>query len=267
MRVGLIGCGAIGSLIARALPGLGFQLRAVFDLDRQRARRLLAEATAAEIADDIDEFLQRRVDLVVEAASHKAVRDYGERVLEVADLMIMSTAAFAVYPGLHRRLEERARELGRKIYLPSGAIVGLDGVKAAKGQIEEVVLTTTKSPASIEQTEYLTQKGIILDELRERTVLFSGPASEGAKLFPKNLNVLSTLALAGLGLERTEVRLVADPRAEHNTHELTVKGEFGEFTTRAVNLPSAENPRTSYLAALSAIAVLRRIKEPFQIGT
>jgi len=267
MKVGLIGCGAIGSLIARALPGLGIKLVVAFDIDKERARRLLAEPTDTEIAGDIDEFLHKRVDLVVEAASAQAVRDYGERVIEVSDLMLMSTAAFAIYPELHRLLEERARKFRRRIYLPSGAIVGLDGVKAAQGLIEQVTLTTTKNPAAIEQVEYLTERGIILKDLRESEVLFSGPASEGAKLFPKNLNVLSTLALCGLGMEGTTVKLVADPQVDHNIHELTVKGEFGRFTTKTVNLPSEENPRTSQLAALSAIATLKKIKEPFQIGT
>lgn len=268
MKLGLIGCGAIGRTIAGSLDGLDIELAVIFDIKREQAERLWAKLSRKpKIAGDFKDFLDERVDLVVEAASYEAVKDYSEEILDSADLMIMSTSAFAIYPGLYDLLREKALKHKRKIYLPSGAIVGLDGVKSAAGEIAEVVLTTTKNPCSIEQTEYLTKKGISLKDLQGRKVLFQGPAREGAGYFPRNLNVLSTLSYCGIGLQRTVVRLIADPGIRNNTHEMAVKGRFGEFTTKAINLPAKDNPKTSRLAGLSAVATLKRILEPFQIGT
>ena len=109
--------------------------------------------------------------------------------------------------------------------------------------------------------------GIKLETIEKETLLFEGTASEAVKAFPANVNVAATISLAGIGFERTKVRVIADPTLSRNVHEITVEGEFGKLSTRVENLPSPENPKTSYLAALSAISTLKKILSPVQIGT
>ena len=272
-KIGLIGCGAIGRALAMEIAGeRRCELVAVFDVDKGAAGKLGKSLHGSiAIAESFDEFIgYYGMDLVIEAASADVISEHGRTILERSDLMVMSAAAFLIYPGLYEALREEAMRHDRKIYVPSGALVGLDGVKsaAADGTITEVLLTTTKHPRGIEQTEWLTGRGIDLGAMKERTVIFEGPAAEAARLFPKNLNVAATLALAGIGADnKTRVRLVADPGAGRNTHKLIVKGGFGEFETVTRNVPSPANPRTSYLAALSAIATLRAVIDQVRVGT
>jgi len=167
----------------------------------------------------------------------------------------MSVGALAD-EGLFNELLEILNKTGRRIYIPSGAIAGLDGVKAAKTKgIESVELTTRKPP---------TELGTTTDK---ETVLYEGPAREGIKKFPKNVNVAATLSLAGVGFDRTKLRIIADPRVDKNIHEIRVKGIFGGFNIKMENLPSPNNPKTSYLAAMSAIATLKGITGAVRLGT
>jgi aspartate dehydrogenase len=192
---------------------------------------------------------------VVEAASQEAVKEHAEKLLERGyNLMIMSVGAL-VDEGLFHRLKKAAEKSGVKIILPSGAIAGLDGLRsAAVGKIREVTLTTTKPPKGFDM------------ELAEAKVLYTGDAAEAVRKFPKNVNVAATLSLAGIGFEKTKVKLVADPGVAENRHEISVKGEFGEMDVRVSNLPSPSNPRTSYLAAMSAVAAIRKFKDSVVIG-
>ena len=161
-----------------------------------------------------------------------------------------------------------AKKNGRKIYVPSGAIVGLDNIKSASLEsISEVTLTTRKPPKSLEGAPYIKQKGINLSLLKEPCVLYEGSAKEAVEFFPQNINVAASLSLASIGPERTRVRIIADPNIENIIHEIHVKGEFGEIYTKTINKPSPSNPKTSYIAALSAIATLRKISGNIIIGT
>lgn len=269
LRIGLIGCGAIGNVLARAVDKAeGFRLVAIYDQKSEKAQELQRRLQRKpKIARSFKEFLAEKKDLTVEAAAYPAVAEYGKKILEGSDLMIMSTAAFVIYPNLYSQLKETAAKAGRKIYLPSGAIAGVDGIKSAVGKIDKVILTSTKNPKSIQQTDYLAEKGIILENLKTRTVIFEGSAKEAAHYFPENLNVASTLSLAGVGAEKTKVVFVADPDVAENRHEIKASGAFGEFRAQTKNVPSPDNPRTSFLAALSAAATLYEIAEPFQVGT
>jgi len=194
--------------------------------------------------------------LVVEAASQEAVREYAIRILSSGKhLMIMSVGALAD-DALFREMKKIAREKNLRIYIPSGAIVGLDGINAAKLiQIDSVEITTRKNPETL---------GV---NVKEETVLYDGPAIEGVKRFPKSVNAAATLGLAGIGLERTKLRVIADPGVDKNIHEVRVNGDFGEFKTITKNVPSPQNPKTSWLAALSAIATLEKICNVVQFGT
>ena len=161
-----------------------------------------------------------------------------------------------------------AYNAGRKVYIPSGAIAGLDGLKsAAVDRVDEVTLTTRKPPKGLKDISYIEQSGINIDALSKPKTVYEGSAIEACKLFLANVNVAAALSLAGIGSQKTKVRIVADPTIRRNIHEIRVKGKFGEFTVRIENVPFAKNPKTSYLAALSAVATLRKVTQHMLIGT
>ena len=259
MNVAIIGCGNIGGTIAEAIDKEDdLTLVALFDIDLERAQALgkrlkIRPRVFARVAGLLE---RRDIDIVVEAASQEAVRHYGASILSSGkELMVMSVGAF-IDDVLFERMKGIAEEKGLRIYIPSGAVLGVDGLKSASmAEIGSVTLITRKNPKRL---------GVDVDR---ETVLYDGPAREGVREYPKNVNVAATLSLAGVGLDKTNLRIIADPAVDKNIHELRVKGAFGEFNVRVENLPSPENPKTSYLAALSAIATLKKISEAVQIGT
>jgi aspartate dehydrogenase len=273
LGVGLIGCGTIGSVLAHAInegEAGNTRLIIVYDLVLQKSRNLVSElSTKPKIAGNFAEFAScKDVRLVVEAASQDAVRQYTSKVLQAGkDLMIMSVGAL-VDSKLTNDIRTLADSAGRKVYIPSGAIAGLDGLKsAAIDRIDEVILTTRKPPKGLKGVSYLEQRGINIDALGKPKTVYEGLALEACKLFPANVNVAAALSLAGIGPQKTKVRIVADPTIRRNIHEIRVKGKFGEFTVHIENVPSAKNPKTSYLAALSAVATLRKVTQHMLIGT
>ena len=166
------------------------------------------------------------------------------------------------------RVFELARTHRCCLYLPSGGVVGIDGLKAARiGKIHRAMITTRKPPQGFEDAPYVIKHGIKLKNLKEEKVLFEGNAIAAVKGFPKNINVSATLSLAGIGAKKTKVRIIATPHMLVNVHEIYVVGDFGSFYTRTENFPSEQNPRTSRLAMLSAIATLERILKNVKIGT
>ena len=271
--VGLIGCGSIGTVIAKAIDGgkAGeLELVAVYDIVREHAERLVKSLSKKPvIAETSSDLIKRRdINLIVEAASQDAVREYAVKALrEGKDLMVMSTGAL-LDENLYQEVLNVAKRTGRKVYVPSGAVVGLDNVKsAALEEIESVTLTTRKPPVSFEGAPFIKERGVDLTSIREPKVLYEGPAREAVKLFPRNVNVAASLSLAGVGADRTWVKIIADPNVKGITHEVRVKGAFGELMTKTVNRPFPDNPKTSYIAALSAIATLKKVSENIDIGT
>ncbi len=273
MKIALIGCGVIGAVLAKAI-GAGevgdAELGVVYDIDPKRARALVEQLDSKpRIAKDVAEICaDKNVDLVVEAASQGAVKEYALDVLKAGkDLMVMSVGAFSDAE-LFEGVREAARKTGSKLYVPSGAILGIDGIKAAmRAGIDEVVLTTRKPPAALAKTDYVREQKLDLSELRVPRIVFEGTAKDAVKAFPSSVNVAATLSLVGIGLEKTKVRVVADPSVSRNVHVIRVRGKAGEFVTEAHNVPSPDNPRTSYLAALSALRALRNLTEAVVIGT
>ena len=215
----------------------------------------------------IEELLQN-VDLLIESASQSAVRFIVPRALEAGcDVMVLSVGALAD-EALREKIFKLAQQNNRKLYFPSGAAVGIDGINsAASGEISCVTLTTRKPPSGLAGAPFIKCKGIELEKIEKETLIFEGTASEAVEAFPANVNVAATISLAGIGFERTKVKIIADPAASRNVHEITVEGEFGKFFTKVENLPSPDNPKTSYLAALSAISTLKKILNPVKIGT
>ncbi len=269
LKVGVIGCGAIGTEICRAMDrGLvKAQLSAIYDRSNENCERLLASLGKKPAILPPDEMISK-ADIIVECASAQAVREFGVNILESGkDLMVLSAGAFRDSE-LLKMLTEAASAHNCRIYIPSGAISGIDGLKsAAVAGINKVSLTTTKSPKGLKGAPFIEQNNIDLDSFREKTLLFEGRADEAIAAFPANVNVAVSLSLAGIGIKKTHVRIFVDPRAERNIHEVSVEGDFGKFTCRVENIPSPGNPKTSYLAALSAIATLKKITEPLQVGT
>jgi aspartate dehydrogenase len=267
IKVGLIGCGSIGSVLAKYINSdKNFRLLYVLDVERRKCRDVLKKIkskprivkTVSEMAD---------ADLIIEAASQECVKDYGLKILDHSDLMVMSVGAFSDTDSFEK-MKRKAEENGRHVYIPSGAIPGLDGIKAAgMAELEKVTLTTRKPPKSLEGAPWVVEKDISLKSIRKPMVIFEGRAKEAARWFPKSVNVSIALSLAGIGVEKTKVRVMADPFTDRNVHEIEAEGKFGNMTLRTENFPSPGNRKTSYLAALSAIATLKKLSENIQIGT
>jgi aspartate dehydrogenase len=204
---------------------------------------------------------------VLEAASQEAVRKLIPKALKAKkDVMIMSTGALADEKLFHE-IRELAEKNNLKVYLPSGAITGLDGIKSAGDEIESVMIKTTKPPKSLEGAPFFEKHPMNLNEIKKPTVIYEGNAEEAVKLFPSNINVAASLSLAGIGPKKTKVQIVADPNIKSNIHEIIAEGKFGVLKSRVENVPSPDNPKTSYLAALSAVATLKKIGEAIQVGT
>ncbi len=260
MRVGIVGCGAIGTIVAEgldALPDIDAVL--LFDVLPQAAEQAATGRRKARRCGTLDELLGA-AELVVEATSVAAAKEVVPRALEAGrDVLLLSVGALAD-DAVRGRLLTLARSKGRRIYLASGAIAGVDGVAAAAGgALRRVTLVTTKPPQAFAGSPHVAGAGIDLAHLPGPTVLFEGSARDAIARFPANVNVAATLALAGTGVDSTRVRIVADPAAKENRHEIEAEGDFGSFRVEMRNLPSPQHARTSRLAALSAIASVRKI--------
>ena len=165
-------------------------------------------------------------------------------------------------------ISDACKEFKKTVYLPSGAISGLDALKSVKHELESVTITTIKHPNSLKGAKFFETSNVDLDNISEVTTIFEGSASEAVRLFPKNVNVSALLSLAGIGSHETIVKVVVDPSTDKNTHHIESKGTFGKITTTVENIPDATNPKTSRLAVLSAIEMLRSIcTNEIKIGT
>lgn len=256
-KIGIAGLGAMGSTVARALVnGInGLTLRAAAE----------KSAPPPGLVAPIVDFrtLARECDIIVECLPAAAVPALADEVFRAGKtLIVITSAALLIYPEIldhHRRSQSR-------IIVPSGAICGLDGVRAlAQTGIIRSRIASTKRPAGFAGAPFVVEKKIALEEIKEKKLLFSGNALEAAKAFPANVNVAATLSLAGSGPEKTEVEIWADPAASGNSHEITVEGKFSRIYARTDNMPDSSNPKTSLLAAQSIIAVLKATQEPLVV--
>ena len=263
-RIGIIGCGAIGTSIAHAIDDgeLNATLAGVCDIDESAAAKLAASlgCKPAVLASDA---LVPACDLVVEAAQVSAVAPIVELCLEHGvDLLCMSVG------GLTEDHFARFENSPAVLYMPSGAVAGLDGVLASNLEhIETITLTTRKPPAGLKDAPYIIENNINLDGLTEELVVFEGSPRDAIKHFPKNINVSTTLYNAAGVNGRFRVRIVADPNTKNNTHELQLHGALGSINVTVENVPSPVNPKTSALAYYSAIATIRKILSHVKIGT
>ena len=271
MRILIIGSGSIGSVLAKAVHDMPEVDRIyVTDQSKDYAVHLIESLEKAEYVDNVNGNLSRvlgEIDLAVEAASQEAARKFVPFVLENGvDVMVMSVGVFAD-DAFRERCFTLAKKHRSRLYVPSGAICGTDGLhSAAAAGIREVHLITKKGPKGLRGAPGLKMRNIDVDSLREPTVVFEGNARDASSQFPKNLNVAATVSLLGAGFDQTKVTIICDPTAEKNSHILIVKGDFGELRCETQNVPSPMTPSTSYLAALSAVAAIKRILGNVWIG-
>ena len=270
-KVGLLGCGVIGTQIALAIDSgkIPAKLTHIYDYSRPASERLYSILTdKPHIVENHHLLSSNPVNIVVESASQDAVKDAALSILQnKRDLMIMSVGAL-LDETIFDVLSDACRDFKKTIYLPSGAIAGLDAIKSVKDELEFLSLTTTKHPNSLRGAKFFETSKITLDSIQDPTTIFEGTAKEAVRLFPANINVAALLSLAGLGSKHTVVKIVADPDTNRNTHQIDANGKFGRMNLTVENLPDANNPRTSRLAILSAIETLRRYcSDEIQIGS
>lgn len=267
IKVGVIGCGTIGSELAVACQSRmagSINLVGICDQDDKKAVSLQKILKNKVPILKLDALI-KKVDLIIEAASAAISADILKKAIKnKKNILIMSIGGLIG----NESLLEKAGRAGIKVYLPSGAICGLDALKSGyAGRIDSVTLTTRKPAKGLEGAPYLKEKNIRLSDIKEETVIFDGSAKEAIKGFPKNVNVCAALSLAGIGADKTRVRIVTSPDYTKNIHEVEIRGNFGNISTRTENVPSASNPKTSQLAILSAIATLEGIFKNIRIGT
>lgn len=259
--------GTIGLAVAKALanddlPGL--RLAAVSARDHDKARRNLA-AIGADVPILPLAALATHGDIVLEAAPAAVFRELAESAIDAGKLFIPVSVG-ALLP--HYDLVEKAAAKGAKIIVPTGALLGLDAVRAAaEGEIQQVTLVTRKPPGGLAGAPYLIENQIAVDGLSDAKMVFNGSARDGAKGFPANVNVAAALSLAGVGPDRTQLQIWADPAMQRNQHTITVEADSARFTMQIENVPSVENPKTGKITALSVIATLRRLVAPLTAGS
>ena len=271
MRVGIIGGGTIARLFLEHIRrgDLG-ETMAVAIVGRSVASRghALAQEYGVAFVTGLDGLIAQHPDVVVETASHDAVREYAEPLLARGIAVIVLSGGALCDDALRERLERAAVKSGALLYVPSGGIGGLDALKAACiAGVDEVTIAVTKPPAAWKGIAYVEKLDVDLHNLHGPCVLFDGSAREGVPHFPANVNIAAVLSMAGIGFDRTRLKVVADPALEYNTHFITIKGKTGNISIRLENVPAPENPRTAWLACYSALAALKLVKSPVRYGT
>ncbi len=264
-RIGIVGLGAIGRPLCRALDaGIpGVTLAGATARDRVKGEAFLARLQHPRPFLDL-ETLVATSDIVVEASTQAHLEEIAPTTLGAGkDLIVLSCGALL----RHKDWIDLAEAKGCRIYVPSGAIAGLDGIKGARaGAVSSITLEMRKPPQGLAGAPYIEQKKIDLAAIEEETLIFDGPATEACPAFPANVNILAALSLAGIGPDLTRLKLYAVPGLTRNTHRVTAEGEFGRFTLEIANVPS-ENPRTGKLSYLSTIALLRDLGATLRVGT
>ena len=263
--IGIVGCGAVGQALLKAgeSGALTLPIAGVTSRTESTARDFLETLASPPPYLDRDALLDA-AELVVEAAGGDVVPELARDTFEAGkDLMAISIGALLDHPDIL----DMAAERGCKLYAPSGAIAGLDGIKSASaGAIHHVTMTTRKPLRALEGSPYLVERGISVLGYTEETEIFSGTAREACRGFPANVNVSAAVSLAGIGPDETRIRIMAVPGLERNCHDIEVEGEFGRLHIHIENIPT-ENPRTGRLTVMSIIRTLQNLASPLRIGT
>ena len=265
LRVGIAGLGAVGLEVAKRLvDGIdGLTLAAVAVRDADKARRNLPQIGDMIALRSLDA-LANDCDIVVESLPPALFRDVAISAIDQGRIFMPLSVAQVLQ---NSDLIERAKQKGARIMVPTGALIGLDAVRAAaEGDIRSVKMVTRKPPNGLEGAPYLVEHGISLKNVDKPMKVFEGSARDGAKGFPANVNVAAALSLAGIGPDKTTLEIWADPNVTRNTHRIEVESDTAHFSMQIENVPS-ENPRTGKIVALSTIAALRGLVSELKVGT
>lgn len=271
MRVGFIGGGVIARLALERMKGgeLGdFTPVAILGRNqRSRAGDLAAQYGLPYVLDR-RELLATRPQVVVEAAGHDAVREHAGPLLEAGVSLIVLSGGALHDDALRARLERLAAEKQAFLYVPSGGIGGLDALKAVVAAgCDDVEIAVTKPPAAWKNIPYVERLGVDLDRLAAPRTLFEGTAREGVPHFPQNVNIAAVLSMAGIGFDRTRLKVVADPALRLNTHYITIRGSTGTVSLKFESVPFPDNPKTAMIACFSALAALKEFGRRVRYGT
>lgn len=264
----MMGCGSIGTRIAQAIHdsfGPFAQISGLYDIDEQKSSSLAQHLRSPGLSKtSLDELLSS-CDVVVEAVYAPHTAELVKAILAAGkSVMVMSTGSLLGSTDLFAI----SRGSGVSLLVPSGAVAGIDAIRAAAvAGIEQISLTTYKPPASLAGAPYLQDQQISIHAIKKETVIFEGDVQQAVAAFPQNINVAATVALASNARDKLRVRIVTSPEFTHNRHEIHVSGPFGHFTTVTENFPCPDNPKTSYLAVLSGIETLRSFCQSVKIGT
>jgi len=265
LKVGLAGLGAVGLGVARRLEAgiSGLVLAAVAVRDQEKARRNLPQ-----VGDGIPvvaiEALAQSCDIVIECLPPQLFRGVASSVIEAGKIFMPLSVGQLLE---NWDLVARAKQTGARILVPTGALIGLDAVRAAaEGTIHSVTMITRKPPSGLDGAAYLVERGISLKDLKAPLKVFDGSAREGARGFPANVNVAAALSLAGVGPDKTRLEIWADPAIDRNTHRVEVEADAARFSMTIEGVPS-ENPRTGRIVPLSVIAALRGLVSELKVGT
>ena len=266
MRVALLGGGTIARLVLEHRPP-GIEVSALVGRNPASRGASLGREFGIPYVVGRDALLATRPQAVLEAASHEAVREHLVPLLEAGVNVVVLSAGALADDALRRAAASAARG-GALFYVPSGGIGGLDALKTAcLAGVDQVSIQVAKPPAAWKGIDFVEKSGVDLDRLQAPHVLFEGPAREGVPHFPQNVNIAAVLALAGVGMDRTRLKVVADPALTLNTHTIRVSGASGRITLVLENVPSPENPKTSWLACYSALAALQSLGSRVRYGT
>ncbi|HVT54964.1 MAG TPA: aspartate dehydrogenase [Xanthobacteraceae bacterium] len=263
LKIGLAGLGAVGREVAkRLLAGIpGLRLTAVSARDHAKARQIVPDASV-KILDA--KGLAETCDVIVEGLPPAEFRNFALPAIEHGKIFVPLSVGKLLE---NWDLVEKAREHGARILVPTGALLGLDAVRAAaEGTIHSVKMVTRKPPEGLDGAAYLVERKISVSNLKEPLKVFDGSAREGARGFPANVNVAAALSLAGIGPDKTQLEIWADPTVSRNTHRIEVDADTVRFSMTIENIPS-ENPRTGKVVALSVVAQLRGLVSELKVGT
>ena len=267
-KVAIAGFGAIGKVLARRLTDgsmPNFELAAIGARDPARTRAAVEATLLRGVPVVASTDLAGKADILLECVPTAAFRSVVEPAL-ASGMTVITVSGAALLD--HMDLEQVARKGGGQLILATGAIVGLDAIRAAGlGRIDSVKMITRKPPKSLATAKQVVEDGKDLFKLTEPELLFKGTAREGARRFPANVNVAAAIALAGIGADGTELEIWTDPAVVRNTHRVVIEADTARIEVAIANVPSDDNPGTGRITALSMLAALERLASPMVFGT
>lgn len=260
-KIGLIGLGYIGTTIIEAVTDETIEdaiIQAVYDIDEERMKEVHGEFPEFRLMEDQTDF--HDCDVVIECAIQEVVAQIFDSIVQDEKYFIpMSVGAFITIDSLYSKYQTLDKMKKKRILLPSGAIGGFDCIKTVKAErIQSAKLKTRKPKRVFRNSSYIEENEIKLSDATP-TIIFTGNAKQAATHFPKSVNVAARLALSTLGPENTLVEIIADPTVSQNIHTIEIESDVGKYTFNFENNPSPINPKTSWLAALSAINTINQI--------